>query len=200
MAIRGTLYVGYCRARPSRPVFQLRKVIIIMLNRPVTLALGACAALAVIGAGSGAVAATLITSEDIKDDTIKPIDLNFPVGLEAEMLEVETVTLEKGYNRILRANYSNDDEGGLATGYGVVAVENPTKVPIEVAIRLQHKGEPEHTAVFTLTLDPGESESAPASFRCNGFPAGVQTVILSVSGTGAVVTEAALSVVAAPQR
>jgi hypothetical protein len=172
-----------------------------MTNRRVLALLCAFAATSVLSAGTGAVAATVITSADIKDDTIKPVDLNFPIGLEAEMFESEDLTLSKGFSKVLTANYSNDDDPGeLAIGYGVVEVENPTSDPVDVTIRLQHKNEPDHTAEFTVTVGPGESESAPAGFVCNYFPAGLQTVIMSVSGPGAVVTDASLSMIAAPQR
>ena len=170
-----------------------------MFNRPALLVLSAFVATSILSAGTGAIAATVITSANIKDDTIKPVDLAFPVGQEAEALKDADITLEKGFTKILSATYTNDDVG-LATGYGIVEVENPTLEPIYVTVRMQHKGEPEHTTEFSFTLGPGETESAPASIRCDGFPAGRQTVIMSVSGQGASIADSSLSILATPQR
>lgn len=163
---------------------------------PIMIALGLLLALSATG---GAVAGTLVTSKLIKDDTIKPRDLDYVTGVEASRL-ANPLELTTASTKVLAATMHVDDMGGMAVAHAVLSLSNTTDDAIDVELRLVHQQDPDHVEVFTVTVPAQGSVSSPASIRCNAFPTGDQTVTLSVDpGAGGVIVErAVLTMVAGP--
>jgi hypothetical protein len=153
----------------------------------------------VVGGTGAAVGAALVTSKDIKDDTIKRVDMNFETGQEAALL-TGPVILSKDQEKIVSTTLTIDDGGGSGIAHGFVELRNRTPNPVTVAVGLVHTEEPSHNTSVTTTLKVGESKSVPIGLQCNGMPAGEQTVKLTAGGAADVVVESAfLSVMTGPE-
>ena len=152
----------------------------------------------VVGGTGAAVGAALVTSEDIKNDTIKRVDMNFASGQDAVGLS-KPVILTKDQEQIVEATLTVDDAGGSGIAHGFVELRNRTPNPVTVAVGLVHTEEPSHNTSVTTTLKVGESKSVPIGLLFNGMPAGEQTVRLTAGGAADVVVESAfLSVMTGP--
>jgi len=152
----------------------------------------------VVLVGGGASAATLITSRMIKNDTIKPVDLNFVVGQKGVLLSTPTPIIGPDFVAILDDQMTVNDGGGTATAHADVQISNTTLKPITATLRLTHLQDPGHTTDFVSTIPAQTIMSVPAGLLCDGFPAGKQTVELSVNGDGLTVDHALLTMAAAP--
>ena len=148
--------------------------------------------------GGSATAATVITSKMIKNDTIKPVDLNFVLGQRAAVLSTPTPIIGPDYVSVLTDQMVVDDGGGTATAQADVQLSNATLKPITVTVRLAHVQDSNHTSSFVTVVPAGSTVSAPAGLLCDGFPAGKQTVELSVNGDGITVDHALLTMIATP--
>lgn len=162
--------------------------------------LGGLSAVLVLACGGTAVGATMVTSKMIKNDTIKTVDLNFPVGQDASSLPGSVKLVSTKPQQILATTLTLDDAGGSGIAQGFVELRNSGANPVTVAVTLVHEQDPSHTSSVTATLKTGESKSVPVGLLCDGMPAGDQTVQLSVTGASGVVVESAfLSAMAGPQ-
>ena len=162
--------------------------------------LGGLGAALVLGCGGTAVGATMVTSKMIKNDTIKPVDLNFSVGQDATSLASPLKLSGSKEQQVLATTLTIDDAGDSGIAQGFVELRNSSGNAATVAVTLVHQQDPTHASSVTTTLRVGESKSVPVGLVCDGLPAGDQTVELSVIGAAGVVVESAfLSAVAGPQ-
>ena len=162
------------------------------------LTIGGLAVALVLACGGTAVGATMVTSKMIKNDTIKPIDLNFETGQDASTL-TSPVKLERDQQQILTTTLTIDDEGGAAVAQAFVELRNSGPNPATISVFLTHEQDPKHTTTVTTTMKAGERTSVPVGLLCNGLPAGEQTVEVTAGGLAGVVVESAfLSVSVAP--
>ena len=169
-------------------------------RRSRVVVLVALSAVLLLACGGTAVGATVVTSKMIKNDTIKTIDLDIPVGQDASSLPASVRLDSTKPQQVLATTLTVDDAGGSGIAQGFVELRNSGASPVTVAVTLVHEQDPQHTASVTATLKTGESKSVPVGLLCNGMPAGDQTVQLSVTGDSGVVVESAfLSAIAGPQ-
>lgn len=162
--------------------------------------LGGLSAALVLASGATAVGATMVTSKMIKNDTVRTVDLNFPVGQDASSLPDKVTLTGPKPEPVLAATLTVDDAGGSGIAQGFVELRNSTGNAATVEVTLVHQQDPTHTSSVTTTLKVGESTSVPVGLLCNGMPAGDQTVQLSVTGvSGIVVQSAFLSAIAGPR-
>ncbi len=163
------------------------------------LAIGGLAVALVLACGGTAVGATLVTSKAIKNDTIKPVDLNFVTGQDASTLATP-VKLTKAQQELLTTTLTVDDAGGAGIAQAFVELRNSGPNPATISVVLVHQQDPSHTQTVTTTLKAGERTSVPVGLLCDGFKPGNQTVELTAGGLDGVVVESAfLSASAAPQ-
>jgi hypothetical protein len=123
-----------------------------------------------------------ITSSEIKNDTIRAADLNYPVGGDAVTTN-KVVAVTGSFRTISHTTLSVNDKGGLGVAQAAVEISNDSGTPADVQIRLQHQGHAAHTATFTETVPAGAMVTVPATFVCK-LPAGKQTILLQVSEEG----------------
>src|SRR6478735_6736691 len=104
-----------------------------------------------LGTSSVAVAAAVVTSRTIKNDTIKPVDLNFVVGQEAAHVTTPVV-LSSEFTQVLQTTMTVDDGGGLAVAQADLSLTNSGGSPVLVTLRLTHKQDPDHTESYDVTV------------------------------------------------
>ena len=124
-----------------------------------------------------------VTSSEIKNDTIRVADLNYPVGGDAVTTN-KNVAVTGSFQTISHTTLSINDKGGLAVAQAAVEISNDSGTPADVQIRLQHKGHAAHTATFTETVPAGADVTVPGVLVCKPLPAGKQTILLQVSEEG----------------
>jgi hypothetical protein len=139
------------------------------------------AVLVALATGGGAAYATgLVTSQDIKNDTVRSVDLNMPIGAKPSELD-KAVPLTGGFQTILRTTVSPDDGGGLGVAQAVAEMHNTSGKAAQVRLRLIHVGAPGQTRTFSVYLPAGTTTTAPGMIVIRGLGTGKQTFLLKAS-------------------
>lgn len=158
------------------------------------VAVGALAVAFTVGGGV-AYSAGLVTSKDIKNDTVRSVDLNVPVGATGEEAAAPVPLTEKPQS-VLKAKLVGDDGNGQGLAQAVVEIQNNSGKSAQVVLSLTRVGDPKNSQSFAVFVPVGATTTAPALL---GFPTGDQTVVLKASGpSGVTVTSAQLALSAYP--
>jgi hypothetical protein len=138
--------------------------------------------------GGVAYAAGMVTSQDIKNDTVRPVDLNMPIGAKPNELH-GPVSLTGGFQPVLHTTVSPDDGGGLGVAQAVVELHNASDKAVTVRVRLIHVGAPGQTRTVSTYLPASATTTAPAMMSMEGLGTGKQTVLLKVSAPDGVAVD-----------
>ena len=151
------------------------------------LAAGGFAVALVLACGGTAVGATMVTSKTIKDDTIKPVDLDFEIGQDAAAL-TSPVKLTRDQKKVLATTLSVDDGGGTGIAQAFVELRNPTPNPATVSVLLVHEQDPRKRSIVTATIKVGERVSVPIGLTAQ-LPAGQHTFKVTAGGQAGIAVE-----------
>ena len=110
---------------------------------------------ALVTGGGAAYAATLVTSKNIKNDTVRVIDLDFPIGAKVSELK-SPVPLLGEFETVLSTTVTPNDGGALGVVQAVAVLQNTSNEALEARLRLSHKGSPQETRVSLSTCPPGQ--------------------------------------------
>lgn len=145
----------------------------------------------VVGGGV-AYAGGLVTSKDIKNDTIRSVDLNIPLGSVGSSLGKD-VPLTNKFQTVLSTGSVVDDGGALGMAQAVAEVQNTSAKDAAVDLRLIHVGHPKQTRTFTVYVPAGATTSGTVQVLCNGIRAGKNAFVLEAAAAhGVTVTDATL--------